>query len=344
MMVGADADVNRIGQRRFHGQQAVWQVSIYVLRRIYISVLLLLLSSVAIFVVLRLIPGDPVLGVLGGSVKGLTEQQISAVKSQLGLNRSLTSQYLTWVAGAAHGNFGKSYLNDYPVSTLVATRAGATLQLAIGAIVVGSCLAVGMALAAATWRVRWLEAAVSGFTAVSMSTPAFITGLLLIIVLGLDLHLLPTQGYVSILRNPIMGLRTTLLPAVTLGIALAGPLLRMLRASMREVDSSLFVRTAEGKGLLRRQVVWRHVLPNASLPALNAFGVVIGSLLGGAVVVEYVFARPGLGTLLVDAILRRDYPIVEALVLLAVAFFLVASLVVDLLSVAIDPRLRRVGH
>jgi peptide/nickel transport system permease protein len=173
-----------------------------------------------------------------------------------------------------------------------------------------------------------------------MATPAFVTGIVLIVVFGVKLNLLPTQGYVSITHHPIESLKTAVLPSITLAIAIAAPLLRILEASLADVASAPYIRTAAGKGLLRRQVVMRHLLPNATIPALTMLGVIIGSLLGGAVIVEYVFARPGLGTLMVDSVFKRDYAVLQTLVLLAAATFILSSLAIDLLYGVIDPRLR----
>jgi peptide/nickel transport system permease protein len=173
-----------------------------------------------------------------------------------------------------------------------------------------------------------------------MATPAFVTGIILIVIFGLKLNLLPTQGYVSFTHHPLESLKTAVLPSVTLGIAVAAPTLRILRASITDVGSASFIRTAEGKGLVRREVVTRHLLPNAAIPTLTTVGVIVGSLLGGAVVVEYVFARPGLGSLMVDSVFQRDYGVLQTLVLLAAASFIVTSLVVDVLYGIIDPRLR----
>ena len=173
-----------------------------------------------------------------------------------------------------------------------------------------------------------------------MATPAFVIGIILIVIFGVKLDLLPTQGYVSITHHPFESLKTAILPSITLAIAIAAPLLRILSASLDDVASAPYIRTASGKGLLRGQVVVRHLLPNAAIPALTAVGVIIGSLLGGTVVVEYVFARPGLGTLMVDAVFKRDYAVLQTLVLLAAAAFILSSLVIDILYGFIDPRLR----
>jgi len=177
-----------------------------------------------------------------------------------------------------------------------------------------------------------------------MSTPAFVNGLVLIVIFGVKLKLLPTQGYVSFQNHPLESLKTVILPAVTLAIAIAAPIMLILRSSLADVASAPYIRTAQGKGLLRYQVVLRHVLPNATIPALTMIGVIIGSLLGGSVIVEYVFARPGLGSLMVDAIYQRDYAVLQTLVLLAAGVFIISSLLIDLLYGVLDPRLRVRGQ
>jgi peptide/nickel transport system permease protein len=180
----------------------------------------------------------------------------------------------------------------------------------------------------------------SAFAAVGIAIPTFVIGIAFIIVVGVELDLLPTQGYVSFQRDPVGSVRSTLLPALTLGIGVAAVTMRILRASLLEIGSSSFVRTARGKGLLRREVVTRHELPNASIPAITQAGIIVAHLVGGAVIVEYVFARPGLGTLLVDSVFQRDYAVLQTLVLLAAIAFIVTSLLVDVLLGFVDPRLR----
>ena len=319
-------------------------MAIYVLRRAATSIGLLVLSSVLIFVVLRAIPGDPTITKLGGGMTAVDPRAFQALRHQLGLDRSLTYQYLHWISGVVRGDFGRSYFSQFPVTTLIMERAGSTLELATAALLLGLLFAVPAATLGAIWRNRYFDALLSGFTAVGMSTPAFVNGLVLIVIFGVKLKLLPTQGYVSIEDHPLESLKTVILPAVTLAIAIAAPIMLILRSSLADVASAPYIRTAQGKGLLRYQVVLRHVLPNATIPALTMIGVIIGSLLGGSVIVEYVFARRGLGSLMVDAIYQRDYAVLQTLVLLAATVFILSSLAIDLLYGVIDPRLRVRGQ
>jgi peptide/nickel transport system permease protein len=313
----------------------------YVLRRIAVSIGLIILSSMLIFCLMRVIPGDPTITkVSGGSGFGADARALDAARHHLGLDRPLPEQYVRWVGGAVRGDFGISYFSEYPVTTLVSQRIGATLELAVMSLVLGLLIAVPAATLSAIWRNRVFDSFLSGFAAVGMAMPAFVTGIILIVVFGVKLHLLPTQGYVSLMHHPFESLKTAILPSITLAIAIAAPILRILGASLEEVGSAPYIRTAAGKGLLRRQVVVRHLLPNATIPALTMLGVIVGSLLGGTVIVEYVFARPGLGTLMVDSVFKRDYAVLQTLVLFAAAAFILTSLVIDLLYGVIDPRLR----
>ena len=312
----------------------------YVLRRVATSSGLLVLSSVLIFVVLRTIPGDPTIVALGGTPEGADPKAIAAIRHNLGLDRSVPDQYWHWVTGILHGNFGKSYFSGFPVTTLLAERAPATIELAIFALLLGVLIAVPAAVLGAIWRNRHYDRALSGFTAIGMSTPSFISGILLILLFGVKFHLLPIQGYVSIEDDPVESLKTTILPACALALAVAAPIIRLLRSSLADVSSASYMRTAQGKGLRRHAIVVRHLLPNALIPALTMVGVIVGGLIGGAVIVEYVFARRGLGSMMINAVEQRDYQVLQALVLLAAATFIVTSLIVDLLYGVIDPRLR----
>jgi peptide/nickel transport system permease protein len=305
-----------------------------------VSIGLLWLSSMAIFCLMRVIPGDPTITKLGGAIQGVDPRALKAIRHQLGLDQSIPEQYVHWIAGIAHGNFGRSYFSQFPVTTLIAERLPATLELALVALFLALLFAVPAATFSVIWRNRAFDGFLSGFTAVGLATPAFVTGILLIVIFGVKLHMLPTQGYVSFENDPPKSLEVVLLPAITLAILVAAPILRVLRASLADVSSAAYIRTAAGKGLTHRQVVFRHLLPNAAIPALTTLGIVIGGLLGGAVITEYVFARPGLGTLMVDSVFKRDYAVLQALVLLAAAAFIVTSLIVDLLYGVIDPRLR----
>jgi peptide/nickel transport system permease protein len=311
----------------------------FVLRRVVTSLLLLALVSILLFVVLRLLPGDPTIARVGPG-QDVDPRALAQLRAEAGLDAPVLQQYLDWVGGLLQGDLGRSLFSRYDVGTLIAQRLGPTIELAVAGLLVGVLLAVPLALAPQLWPRGVVARAVSAFTTVGMAAPPFVFGIVFIAVFSVELGWLPTRGYVSLAEDPLENLRLLLLPALTLGIALAAPLVRYLRGSLDEALRAPYVRTARGKGVSRRDVVVRHALPNALLPALTALGVMVGSLLGGVVVVEYVFRWPGMGTLIVDAVFKRDYPILQTGVLLAAAAFILVNLVVDILYGVLDPRLR----
>lgn len=310
----------------------------FVMRRLAISGLMLLISSTLIFVVLRVIPGDPIAA--RSSRPGFTAEQLEALRQQLGLDRSIITQYLEWVGGVLHGDFGQSYFSDYSTTELISSRIGASFELAIAATVIGLLIAVPAGVMIALRPNSWIDRAFSGGAAAGMAVPPFWLGILLVAAFAIELGWFPTRGYVSLFEDPLENLRHLALPAFTMGLVVAAPVLRFLRAALLDVTRADYVRTAEGKGLSWRAAVIRHALPNALLPTLTFVGLVIGSMLGGIVVVEYVFGWPGLGSLAVDSVGKRDYAVLQGVVLLAAVAFVLTSLLVDLLSVMIDPRLR----
>jgi peptide/nickel transport system permease protein len=312
----------------------------FIVKRVGTSIALLFLSTIVIFLLMRVIPGDPTITKLGGSIKEVDQSTLDHIRAQLGLDKSWPEQYAIWIKGLLHGDLGSSYFSQFSVTTLIGQRIGATLLLAVMAMVIGLAIAVPASVAGAIWPNRYLNAVLSTFAAIGIAIPTFVIGIALIILIGVELDALPTQGYVSFQSDPIGSIKSTLLPALTLGIGVAAVTMRILRASLIEVGSASFVRTARGKGLFRRQVVTRHELPNASIPAITQTGIIVAHLVGGAVIIEYVFARPGLGSLLVDSVFQRDYAVMQSLVLLTAAAFIVTSLIVDVILGFVDPRLR----
>jgi peptide/nickel transport system permease protein len=314
----------------------------YVFRKVSTSIAMLVLTSVAIFVLLRVIPGDPTVAKLG-EARGIPPQAYQHLRHQLYLDRSLPVQYGHWIGGVIRGDFGESYFSGFPVTTLIGQRLPATIQLAIVSLFFAFLFAIPTTIYAEIRRRRLVGAGLSGFATVGVSTPPFLIGLALIWLFTIHWALLPSRGYTPFLADPVGSMKAVLLPAITLAIALAAPMIRVFRASLAEARESPFVRTAEGKGLDRSKVVRRHVVPNALIPLLTIGGITAASLLSGAVVVEYVFARQGIGTLMVDSVQQRDYAVVQAIVLLAATTYIVASLLVDILYGYVDPRLKPGG-
>lgn len=311
----------------------------YVLRRLGAGILLLALASLLIFALLRVVPGDPTITKLGGT-RNLDPAAFAQLRQELGLDRSIVAQYGTWVGGVLRGDLGRSYFSQYAVTTLIGQRIVPTLELAALAFVLGVALSLPAALLSACRPGTLASRAVDGATAALMAAPPFLVGIALVIVLGVQAQLLPTRGYVPFVEDPLENLRLIAMPALTLGLAVAAPLVVLLRASLTESLRAPYIRTATGKGLRRREVVLRHALPNALIPSLTYLGVTVGYLLGGVVVVEYVFGWPGLGSLIVDAVLKRDYAVLQSVVLLAVSIFVVVTFVTDVLYGVLDPRLR----
>lgn len=309
----------------------------YILRRIGLTLPTLLLASVAIFLLLRLIPGDPVVLVAGSDA---TPEQVQAVRRDLGLDRPLPAQYATWLGRVVRGDFGRSLIGRNDIRAQIARAYPATLELTVAAMTITLLVAGPLGLAAALHPRSWLDRAISGFNALALGVPGFWLGILLLLLFGLIFPILPPGGRVPLTDDPVGGLKTLLLPALTLASGLAAVLTRFIRSALLEVLGEDYVRTARAKGLHERVVVRRHALRNALIPVVTVLGLQIGRLLGGAVVIESVFAWPGMGRLTVQGIISRDYLVVQATLLLLVTSFILVNLIVDIAYGFIDPRVR----
>jgi peptide/nickel transport system permease protein len=295
--------------------------------------------SALIFVVLRALPGDPVIARLG-TAQGMNQATIDRLRASAGLDRPVASQYLSWVSGMVHGDLGQSYFSSRPVSALIGPRLGVTLELTLLAMLLSVAIAVPAAVGAATRAGGWLDRVITVLSSTGMAFPPFVAGILLIVVFAVGLRWLPARGYVPFSQDPIQNLRGMILPAAALSVVAAPLLLRYLRGELITALSSQYVRTAEGKGASSRIVVARHALRNAALPTLTMLGLIVGYTLGGSVIVEYVFGLSGLGSLSVQSAFQRDYSVLQSVVMLVSGLFIVVSLVVDLLVWWLDPRTR----
>jgi peptide/nickel transport system permease protein len=313
-------------------------ISFWLARRIGASCLLLIFTSVVIFVVLRVIPGDPTSVKLG--LPGVTKQQVEELRHQLGVDKPIPEQYVAWLGGAVHGDFGRSYFSDYPTSTLIGRAIGPTIELAVAAMLIVLLIAIPASIVMVVKPRSWPSRVLSAYASISMAMPAFWLGIMFITLFSIRLRWLPSRGYVSVLEDPVQNLRFLVMPALTLAIVVSGPVIRFLYTSLQEALTADYVRTAQGKGLVWRDVAIRHALPNGLLPTLNFVGIMTGSLLGGVVIIEWVFGWPGLGALAVNSVTVRDYSVLEGVVLLAAATFILITLAVDVLTFLIDPRLR----
>ncbi len=309
----------------------------YILRRILLAVPTLLLASLAVFLLLRLIPGDPAATVAGSDA---TAEQVQAVRRSLGLDRPLPVQYADWLGRVVRGDFGRSLIGRYDVWAQIQRAYPATIQLTLAAMLLAVCIAFPLGLLAALHPRSWLDRAVSAFNALAIGIPNFWLGILLILLFALQFPVLPPGGRVAFDEDAGAALKSLVLPTVTLASGLAAVLTRFVRSALLEVLGEDYVRTARAKGLRQGAVVRRHALRNALIPVVTVLGLQLGRLLGGAVIVESVFAWPGMGRLVVQAITSRDYIVVQGALLLLVTAFILINLAVDITYGFLDPRVR----
>ncbi|PYN54267.1 MAG: glutathione ABC transporter permease GsiC [Candidatus Rokuibacteriota bacterium] len=315
-------------------------MSAYVARRLLATALTLLGVSVLVFGMVRLVPGTIVEQLLGQAAMGSPEV-LASFRRFFGLDRPAHLQYIDWLGGALRGDLGVSWLSGKPVLALFLERLPVSAELALLAVGWSLLLGVPLGTASAMWRGGARDGAIRVGATLGLSLPAFWQGTVLILLFSVYLGWMPSLQWVSLARNPAANLATMALPALTLGTATASMITRMSRSSMLDVLGREYIRTARAKGVSERRVTFHHALRNALIPVVTVAGVQLGYIVGGIVVVEDVFTLPGVGRLLLDAIFQRDYPVVQGVILLLGAIFMTLNLCVDLLYVALDPRLRR---
>ncbi|MGW7691225.1 ABC transporter permease [Streptomyces asiaticus] len=309
----------------------------YALRRVPSALAVLAIASVVVFSVLHLAPGDPAVLAAGPDASAKT---VSAVRHQLGLDASLPQQYLTWLGGVFTGDLGDSYVRGVPVATLIGNGLGNTLELTAGAIVLAVLLGGLAGLVLGVAKGRLVRGATAAATALAFAIPPYVSGVLLVMVFAITHRILPAGGHVSVLADPEIGVQYLIMPALALALPAAAVLARFLSTSIRRVFDEDYIRIGTAKGLRRRRIVLCHALPNALPPVLTVLGIQIGQMLGGAIVVEAIFAWPGVGQLIIDSLKSSDYFVVQNLLLITVTVFVVLQTVTDLLHAAVDPRLR----
>jgi len=308
----------------------------YILRRLVVMVPVALLASVMLFALLKLTPGDPVLIMLGERV---TAQNYEALRHDLGLDQPYPVQYFRWVSHVVQGDFGKSLRNGGPVRDEIVARLPATFQLGVAALVLGLVIAVPLGILSAVFRRTVVGFASTAFSQVGIAIPGFFLGLVLIYVFALNLRWLPPGSYTTFTDSPTEWLRRLVLPAFTLSLFGAATQTRFIRSGLLDTLHQDYIRTARAKGFGEAAVIMRHALRNALIPSVTLLGLQIGAILEGAFIVESVFAWPGIGRLAVQSLGARDYPTVQAVVLLAVFVFLLANLMVDVAYAYLDPRI-----
>jgi peptide/nickel transport system permease protein len=309
----------------------------YLVRRIVATIPVMGVVALIVFLLLHLAPGSPAALIAGDFA---TAEDIARIGRQLGLDRPLHVQFVAWVGQILRGDLGTSIFSHLPVSRLIRQRLEPTLVLSATTLVIAVVLAVPIGVLAA-WRARtWVDRLVMGLSVCGLSIPSFVLGYLLIYLFAIHFGWLPVQGYVSFTEGLWPCVRSILLPSFALGSIYMALIARITRASLLEVLEEDYVRTAKAKGLSTLTVLVVHALRNASVPIVTIIGVGLTLLIGGVVITESVFAIPGIGRLTVDAILRRDYPIIQAVILLSSGVYVMVNLVIDLVYTVLDPRIR----
>lgn len=305
--------------------------------RLVSLVLVLWLVTIIAFTVMRLAPGDPSAVMLGADAPPAA---VAEFRAAYGLDQPLPVQYLAWLRHLVHGDLGTSIYLGRPVTTAILERLPVSLTLTLFAFVIAIVLGVSLGLAAAYWQNTWIDRLVSLVAALGLSMPSFWLGICLIWLFAVQLAMLPSGGFVEPWVSPLQALQHLLLPAFALGYLQSGLIARMTRTTMLEALGGDFVRVARSKGLGEFAVVVKHAFRNALIPVVTVSGITLAVLFGGAVVIEAVFTIPGLGRLLVNAVIRRDFPVVQGTLLVVAAWYVAVNIVVDVLYTVIDPRIR----
>lgn len=309
----------------------------YLFRRLLGTIPVMLVVAIFIFLMLRLTPSDPAAIIAGDNA---TTEQVTQIRGQLGLDRPMIEQFFIWSAKVLTGDFGESFFFRKTVAQLIGERIEPTLSLAFFTILIAVLVAVPLGVLAAHRHGSWIDRIVMGFSVLGFSVPVFVIGYLLIYLFAIYLNWLPVQGYQRIAEGIGGWVQRLILPSMTLSVIYIALIARMTRTSVLEVLSEDYIRTARAKGQIERKVLFRHALRNAAVPIVTVIGLGIALLIGGVVVTESVFTIPGLGRLTVDAVLARDYPTIQAVILLFSFVYVMINLAVDMLYTILDPRIR----
>jgi peptide/nickel transport system permease protein len=309
----------------------------YLVRRIVATIPVMAVVALFVFSLLYITPGDPAAIIAGDQA---TPDDVERIRQSLGLDRPFLVRFGEWFWQILHGDLGTSIFTNLPVSTLIAQRIEPTLSLMAITLLLSVTVAVPIGVVAAWKAGTWIDRAIMAFAVFGFSVPVFVVGYLLAYVFALQLGWLPVQGYTPLARGVGPWLENLILPSIALGCVYIALIARITRAAMLEVLQQDYIRTARAKGLAQGSILFIHALKNASVPIVTVIGIGIALLIGGAVVTESVFAIPGLGRLTVDAILRRDYPVIQGVVLLFSFVYVLVNLAIDLLYTVLDPRIR----
>lgn len=309
----------------------------YLVRRLVQLVPTILIVSMIVFSMTLALPGDATTAILG---EDATLEQRERLRQELGLDKPAIVQYGIWLSNLAQGDLGTSLKTGQPVAEILALRVPVTLELTILSMLLAVAVGVPLGVLAAVNRGSFTDLGI-GFVAVSsLAIPYFWAGMLLIMLFSINLRWLPPSGYIPLFEDPLANLRGMVLPAITVGTAMAAFVMRQTRAAMIQVLSQDYIRTARAKGVSNRDVILHHALRNCLIPVTTVVGLQVGTLIGGAVITETIFSLPGLGRLIVDGIFARDFPVVQGAILIVVFFVLIVNLVTDLIYTALDPRVK----
>jgi peptide/nickel transport system permease protein len=309
----------------------------YIIRRLLGVIPVMLVVGIFVFSLLHLAPGDPAAIIAGDNA---TEANVAQIRANLGLDRPLLEQFASWGWATLRGDLGVSMFSNVAVTTLVQQRVGPTFSLAATTMLVAVSIAITAGVLAAWKAGSLLDRAVMGLAVMSFSVPVFVVGYMLVYVFALQLRWLPVQGYVSLSEGLWPWLRHLILPSLALGLAYVALIARITRASMLDVLAEDYIRTASAKGVATVPMLLRHALKNAAVPIITVIGIGVALLISGVVITESVFNIPGIGRLVVDAITRRDYPIIQGVMIIFAAVYVLINLVIDILYSFIDPRIR----
>ena len=309
----------------------------YIIRRLFSTIIVMAVVAFFVFSLLYLTPGDPA-AVIAGDIA--TDEDIRRIHARLGLDEPFLVQFGRWLWALFHGDLGTSIFTNLPVTQLIGQRVEPTVALTLCTLLVAIAVAVPLGVVAAAKAGTWLDRAVMAFSVLGFSVPVFVVAYGLILTFSVQLDWLPVQGYRNLRDGVWQWLRHLILPSIALGTVYVALIARMTRASMLDVLSQDYIRTAAAKGLAPDQVLIGHALKNAAIPVMTIIGMGIALLISGAIVTETVFALPGIGRLTVDAILRRDYPIIQGVILIFSAAYVLINLAVDLSYMFLDPRIR----
>lgn len=312
----------------------------FLLKRLGGAMVVLAIVAVLVFLLTRLASGDPIALLLGDQA---TAADIAAAREQYGLDKPLTTQFVLWIGEVLRGNLGQSLFLQMPVAQALLERAEPTLFLALFAVSIAALIGVPCGMAAAVWRGSWADQVLSTIAMLGASIPSFWFGLILIQIFAVHLGWFPASGYGDPDASLAQRLQHLLLPALVLGILNSALIIRFTRASVLDILGEDYVRTARAKGLGERVVLIKHVLRNAMVPIVTVLGLTLALMIGGTVVTETVFNLPGVGNLVVRAVLRRDYPVIQGTLLVIAAIYVFINLAIDLLYTVVDPRIRLEG-